>query len=97
LLETICATAIPVLLISLSIRNVGTPGFGFFQWANRSVSPGVIQDDRFGFAGDGRFDQLVLFVNVIIMGSHEGGVAKFFSFCRRAVRFRFKKGVVVWG
>jgi hypothetical protein len=70
-------------------------GFGFFQRADGGVCAGVIKDDRFRFTGNRRFDQLVLFVNVIIMGSHEGGVAKFFGFCRRAVRFRFKEWVVV--
>ena len=55
----------------------------------------VIQDDRFRLTGNGGFNQLVLFVHVIVVRGDKGGVAQLLCLRRRAVGFSLEERVVV--
>ena len=69
--------------------------FGFFQWTNGGIGARVIENDGFCFSGYGGLNQLVLFIDVIIMRGNQRGISQRFRFGDRAVGFGFKERVVV--
>ena len=107
--ELLCTQLCPLIVVRHNLRHRNTGfvdftidqegrdacRFGLLQRTDGGICPGVVQNDRFRFTGDGGLNQLVLFVHVVVMRGDKRGVTQLFCLRCRAVGFCLEERVVV--